>query len=797
MKLSEQWLREWVNPNKTREALSAELTLSGLEVESILPVSEKFSNVVVGLVVEVEKHPEADRLKVCKVNIGKSELLTIVCGAPNVRPDMKVPVALQGAVLPNNITIKRSKIRNVVSEGMLCSPVELGISDESAGLLELPQDAVLGQSIWEYFNFSDFVIEVAVTPNRGDCLSVLGLAKEIAALTESELTHPIDMSPVPPVISDQLTIELDEPEGCPRYCGRIIRGVNADAATPLWMKERLRRSGIRSISAIVDVMNYLMLELGQPMHSFDLQRIEGGIHVRLANQGETLTLLDGQTLTLNEEVLLIADDKKPLAIAGVMGGLDSAVTLLTKDIFLESAFFNPNAIARSLRIHKAGSESSYRYQRGIDPTLQANAIEYATKLILKIAGGTPAPLVDISNKTYLPAPKKILLRTHRIEKIIGIPIEESTIESILKRLGFVCVKNAGGFEVTVPARRKDVEQEIDLIEEVIRLYGYEELPATRACPELQINKSPENKFTVASIRNILSDLGYHEVITYSFIDKKMQKLLDPDNEPKALINPITADMTVMRTNLWPGLLNTFSYNQNRQQSRVRIFETGLRFINQKTGSLAQERVLGGLISGSVLPLQWGEKPRPVDFFDLKGDLETILKIKSGTRPPFLFKNEAKHAALHPGYTAEIVNRDGEVIGLCGALHPSILQILDYSDKIYVFEIRLDALEMTTLPQFKEISRFPEIRRDIAIFIDQTVPSQAIQDTIVNVGGNLLQEVIVFDVYEGKGVPPHCKSIALALTLQHESRTLVDEDVTDVVERVIGALKQRFAAELRG
>ena len=791
MKLSEQWLREWINPSLTREELCAKLTLCGLEVDGQTPVSEKFSKVVVAQVVQVEKHPDADRLNVCQVDVGQPQLLTIVCGAANVKPGMKVPAALEGAVLPCKITITRSKIRGVSSQGMLCSAKELGLAEESAGLLELPHDAPLAQEIWDYLNLADYVIEVSVTPNRGDCLSIMGLAKEIAAETRVQLTPP-SLDNVKAVIPEVLPVVVEAGAECPRYVGRIIRQVKADAKTPIKIQERLRRAGIRCISPVVDVMNYVMLELGQPMHAFDLKTMAGGIQVRMATPQEKLTLLDERTVELSHDTLIIADQEKPLAIAGVMGGLDSAVTLQTQDIFLESAFFTPTAVVKAARHYGMGSESSYRFERSIDPYLQVLAIERATQLLLDIVGGQPGPVVEVKNEKYLPQPAVILLRTMRIEKMLGIKISDPEIESILQHLEFSSEKTPEGWSVTVPARRSDVLQEIDLIEEIMRLYGYEKLPQHTLIATLGVNPLPEDKVRVSSLREVLCHLGYQEAITYSFIDKKSQAMFDPHHVAKELANPMTAEMAVMRTTLWPGLVNTLLYNRNRQQSRVRLFETGLRFIEQNN-ELLQQPVLSGLVSGSVFPEQWSLPQREADFFDLKGDLENLFKLTFSEKE-FNFK-PGSHPALHPGQTAEIYHRDS-YIGICGALHPSIVQTLGIA-KAFVFELLLDALEVGHVPQYAEISKFPEIRRDIAILVDQSVSSEMIQGAISETVGELLKDVTVFDVYQGKGIAASHKSIALALTLQDFSRTLVDQEVTDIMERVTDTLKQRFAAELRG
>lgn len=794
MKLSEHWLHEWIKPNVSREVLSAKLTMAGLEVDALLPVAEHFSNVIVAEVIHVEKHPEADRLKVCQVNVGQNEPLTIVCGAANVRPQLKVAAALVGAKLPNDFKISRSKIRNVVSNGMLCSARELGMADEGAGIMELPQDAPIGEDLRKYLNLSDYVFDIAITPNRGDCLSVVGIAKEVAAITEAKVKD-FDIKSVKAVIQDSLTVTIDVPEECPRYVGRIIKKIKADALTPMWLQERLKRSGIRSISVVVDVMNYVMLELGQPMHAFDLAQISGGIRVKKANASDSLTLLDGQTITLTDGTMVIADAHKSLAIAGVMGGLDSGVTLLTQDVFLESAYFNPKNIAYAARHFNLGSESSYRFERGIDPLCQSMAIERATQLILDIAGGEPGPVVDMIQEPFLPKPVKIILRSERVKKLLGFTIEDAQIESILQKLGFICVKNQAGWDITVPARRSDITLEVDLIEEIIRLYGYDQLPLQSASASLQINSVSEDTLMLRKLRRICCDLGYHEVITYSFVDKVLQQQLDPEHKPKKLVNPITADMAVMRTNLWPGLVNTYLYNHYRQQPRVRIFETGLRFILNDAEQLFQQRVLSGLVGGTAFPEQWGSSARAIDFFDLKGDIENLLQLTTTSIKDFTFK-PGSHPALHPGQTADVY-RNGEYVGVFGALHPQVKQALGITENVLVFELMLDSLETFAAVQYREFSKFPEIRRDIAILLDQSVPSQSIQDTIAEVGGELLRDVTLFDVYQGKGIAPHQKSIALALTLQHDSRTLVDEEVTGIIENIIAVLKHRFAAELRG
>jgi phenylalanyl-tRNA synthetase beta chain len=790
MKLSENWLREWVNPAITREALCEKLTMSGLEIESLAPVADNFSEVVVGQVLRVEKHPEADRLHLCEVDVGGAKPLSIVCGAANVKPTIKVPTALVGAVLPNNLQISATQVRGVPSHGMLCSAHELGLAEESNGLFVLPQDAPVGTNVWDYLKLADYLIDVSITPNRGDCLSVMGLAKDVAALTEAKITPPT-LPEIKAVNQETLPVTVKNPELCAHYVGRVIRQVKADAITPIWLQERLRRSGVRCISPVVDVTNYVMLELGQPMHAFSLDKIAQNIQVRMATTGEKLTLLDGSEVNLDADTLVIADQEKPLAIAGVMGGLESGVTLLTQDIFLESAYFKPATVARAGRHYNLSSDSAYRFERGIDPTVQRLAIERATELLLEIVGGQPGPVIDVVASEHLPKPAVISLRKERVTKLIGCEIPDKTIEALLQRLGFTCEKNNAGWQVTVPGRRSDVTLEIDLIEEIARLHGYDAIPCHAPRATLHIQTEP--KTSIAMFRRALCDLGYQEAVTYSFIDKKLQSLFDPDVSPKELLNPITQEMAVMRTNLWPGLVATLLYNQNRQQSRVRLFEIGLRFLPQGN-DLKQERVLSGLINGAAFPEQWGVAERSVDFFDLKGDLQNLFDLTT-TSSKMVFK-PANYPALHPEQTAEI-ERDGEVVGVMGALHPAIIRALKLEGKVYLFELKMDKMDSNSISLFENISKFPEIRRDIAILLQQSVPAMAIQDTIREVAGELLKEVNIFDVYQGKGIDPGHKSVALALTLQHSSRTLIDEEVASLMDKVIAALKGKFNAELRG
>lgn len=792
MKFSESWLREYVQLNLSREEISDRLTMTGLEVESLKPVADYFSQVVIGKVLNLKKHPDADQLKICEVDIGHDTALTIVCGATNVKVGMKAPVAMIGAVLANK-SIQETKIRGQLSQGMLCSSAELGLAEESEGLFELPQEAPLGQELWDYLKLADYVFELAVTPNRGDCLSLKGIAREVAAINQVTAKK-ITVSEVKPTIQDVFPVAIEAKDACPRYVGRVIRGLKVDAQTPIWMKERLRRSGIRALSPIVDVTNYVMLELGQPMHAFDLSHLHQKIVVRMAHQNEELELLDGTKLKLSDQTLIIADQTKPLAVAGVMGGIDSGINLLTQDVFLESAFFNSAVIARQRQLHQLSSESSYRFERGVDPALQRQALERATRLLIDLVGGKPGPVIEVKAEEYLMS-KTVTLRSERLVSLLGCTtISDQEVKKILQDLGCVCKKQKNIWQIQVPSWRFDIIQEVDLIEEIARIYGYDKISATKPHFPLQTHHLAESRVALPRVRRLLCDLGYHEIMSYSFVSEEMQKLLDPNNKPKALVNPITADMTVMRTNLWPGLLHTFLYNRDRQQDRGRFFEVGLCFVEENK-RLLQLPMLGGLISGSVLPEQWAVSLRTLDFFDAKGEVESLLQLMRFSQDEFEFK-PVQHPALHPGQTA-MLYRQGEAVGILGALHPAIRQKFDISDPVFLFEFNLDALLLSKPAYYTEISKFPEIRRDLALLVDRHIPSEEIRATIIESGGGWLRQVRLFDVYLGEGIPKDKKSVAFALILQHATRTLRDEEVAEIVERIMVSLRQTWGIELRG
>lgn len=793
MKFSESWLREWVNPLLSREELGDRLTMAGLEIDSLRPVAEPFKGVVIGEILSVEKHPYADGLTICAVDAKQPHNLNIVCGATNVKKGMKAPVALINASLPHKPSIQEIDIRGVVSQGMLCSAADIGLAEKSEGLFQLNEDAPIGHDFWQYLSLDDYVFDVAITPNRGDCLSILGMAREVSALTQIPLKE-VAIKPVRPTILDTFNVEVVAHDACPHYVGRVVRGIKTNATTPIWMVERLRRGGIRTVSPIVDITNYVMLELGQPMHAFDFQQLEGQVTVRLARAGEELALLDGATIELNPETLVIADSQKPLAIAGVMGGIDSGINPMTQDVFLESAFFKPSVVARQRQIYQLSSESAYRFERGVDPQLQVWAIERATQLLIEITGGKPGPLIDVrSGEDY--QHQVIAFNPELIASILGMHnISATEIEEILNCLGFSCKKEKALWQVKVPSWRFDVSGSIDLVEEVARLYGYDNIFTTRPSFSVPAYTIKENQVTLSRVRRLFCDLGYHEVITYSFVNAEWQRLLNPEKTAKPLVNPITADMTVMRTNLWPGLLGAYLYNRDRQQLRGRFFETGLCFIPEK-GGLLQVPLLGGLMIGSAFPEQWGSISRSADFYDLKGDIENLLRLTGFESSEFQFK-PISHPALHPGQTAGLYKGD-EFIGILGAMHPLVCQEFDISESAFLFEINLNAILKAQLPVFKEISKFPEIRRDLALLADRHLSVEEIQVVIIKSGGEWLRQAVIFDVYLGKGVPKDKKSVAFALTLQHASRTLRDEEVAETIERIIKTLKLTLGIDLRG
>ncbi|EKO3469808.1 phenylalanine--tRNA ligase subunit beta [Vibrio fluvialis] len=794
MKFSESWLREWVNPAVTTDELTHQITMAGLEVDDVLPVAGTFTGVKVGHVVECGQHPDADKLRVTKVDVGEEELLDIVCGAPNCRQGLKVAVATVGAVLPGDFKIKKAKLRGQPSHGMLCSFSELGIDVESNGIMELAEDAVIGTDFREFLALNDVTIDVDLTSNRADCFSLRGMAREVGVLNRADVAEPA-VSPVAPTIDANISIEVKAPAACPRYLGRIVKNVNVQAQTPLWMQEKLRRCGIRSIDPIVDITNYVMLEQGQPMHAFDLTKIEGGIVVRLAEQGEKLTLLDGNEAELNADTLIIADHNKALAIAGIFGGEHSGVSTETKDVLLECAFFAPDHIRGRARSYGLHTDSSMRYERGVDYALQHAAMERATQLLIDICGGEVAPVVAAESDADLPKPNTVALRRTKLDNLLGHHIADADVVEILQRLGMTVETTAEGWTATAPTWRFDIAIEQDLVEEVGRIYGYDNIPNQAPAAALNMNLHKEANLPLKRVRDLLVDRGYHEAITYSFVEPEQQKLIVPDVEPLILPNPISADMSAMRLSLIQGLLNTVVHNQKRQQPRVRLFEQGLRFIPDQAAEngMRQEPILAGVISGTRGEEHWNLETATVDFFDLKGDVEAILELTANGKA-YSFA-AAKHPALHPGQSAAIV-LDGKEIGVIGTVHPELERKFGLNGRTIVFEIEWSAINTKVIPEAVALSKFPSNRRDIAVVVDDAVASGDIVNACLEQGGEFLKDAKLFDVYVGKGVEDGKKSLAIALTLQSAERTLEDADIAGAVEAIVAHVSAKFGATLR-
>lgn len=795
MKFSEKWLREQVNPAVDTQAMVSQITMAGLEVDEVIPVAADFSQVVVGEILTAEAHPNADKLQVCSVSDGQ-DTYQVVCGAPNARAGLKTAFAQVGAQLPTpegkTFTIKKAKLRQVESFGMLCAENELGISEDHSGIMELATDAPVGADLREYLLLDDQVIDVDLTPNRGDCLSIKGLAREVGVLNDCPVKA-IAVTPVPPAHQEKFTVELEAPEACPRYLGRIIKGVDLSVETPVWMVEKLRRSGIRAIDPVVDVTNYVLLELGQPLHAFDLEKLQGGIRVRLAEAGEELTLLDGNTVTLTPDTLVIADHKGPIAMAGIFGGEKTGVTAASQTIFLESAYFDPIAIAGRARAYGLHTDASHRYERGVDWQLQKEGIERATQLLLEIAGGEAGPVIEALSTEHLPSLCEVILHHAKVNQMLAFDMPADEIEAILMRLGMgVTQQEKGCWKVAVPSYRFDISIEVDLIEELARVYGYNNLPVKLPNAALPFTPDDESKVSVKAIRHTLAALGYQEAVTYSFIEAGLQEQFDDVHQAIALANPISAEMAVMRTTIWPGLVKALQYNQNRQQSRVRLFETGQCFVPTK-GELEQKEYVAGVMAGPRYPEGWSGKPESVDFYDIKGDLEQILDL-GGAGYSFQFV-PGQHKALHPGQCAA-VQRGGEVMGYAGALHPSLVQSLGLSGPVYLFELALDKLLQGVLPRFSALSKFPESRRDLALVVDESVPYGALREKVLEQGGEFLQQVILFDQYQGQGVEAGRKSLALGLTWQHPSRTLTEDEISASVQNILTVLSRDFDAKLR-
>lgn len=796
MKFSESWLRSHVPTEASRDELSAVLTAIGLEVEDVTALGDGLQHVVVARIVEAVRHPEADRLQVCKVDAGQGELLQIVCGAPNARAGLVAPLAMVGAQI-GELKIKPAKLRGVESNGMLCSAKELGLDADASGLLELAEDAPVGTSLAEYLGLPDASIEIKLTPNRADCFSVRGIAFDVAAALDSEV-KPFDATPVPAQSQSELNVELAAGARVPRFVGRVIEGVDATVPSPVWMVERLRRSGVRPISFLVDVTQYVMLELGQPMHAFDKDTLEGDIVVRSAHAGETVALLDGRTVTLDDDFLVVSDGRgghaaRAVALGGIMGGHDTRVTDATRNVFLEAAHWIPSAIigrSRKLGMH---TDAGHRFERGVDLELPRIAVEYATRLILDIAGGVPGPVTQQELPEHLSAPEAILLRRARIARVLGIRIEDAEVERILRALGMAVEPVAEGWSVTAPSRRFDIAIEEDLIEELARIHGYEKIPTTLPGGAARIAMPSETRLDELSVRRQLLARDMLETINYAFVDAQLLDQWQLNDGRVTLANPLSAELAVMRPMLLPGLVATLGRNVARQAGRVRLFELGRVFAQQgEAGQAPNETVrVAAAVCGDAAALQWGEKARKVDFHDLKGDLEA-LAAASGAQLEF---RAARHPFAHPARSADVW-RDGRRIGWIGQLHPRLAAAMEIDVEVLAFELDLEPLAARTLPRAGELSRFPAVRRDLAVVVAESVEWAALAATIREAAGPLLREVVLFDRYAGQGVEPGFKSLAMGLILQDASRTLTDRDVEAVVTAVVAAAEREHGAKIR-
>jgi phenylalanyl-tRNA synthetase beta chain len=791
MKFSENWLRSLVDLSADTAELENRFNMIGHEVESVERLGTSLDGVVVAEIVACEKHPQADKLQVCNVSIG-SEQLQIVCGAPNARVGLKAPLATIGAKLPNGTQIKKAALRGVESNGMLCSAKELGLDADASGLLELASDAPVGKALIDYLGLPDNVIELGLTPNRADCLSLRGLAIDVAAAFDAKLKFEA-IEPVAPQSKRTVDVKLNAGADCARYVARVIEGVNPTAATPLWITERLRRSGIRPVSILVDITQYVMLELGQPMHAYDAARLNGSIEVRRARMDEKTKLLDGREYALSPEYLVIADAKEVVGLAGIMGGVDSRVTDTTRDIFLEAAHFAPATImgrARNLALH---TDASHRFERGVDPELPRIAMERATQLVLSVAGGTPGPVTETTIEASLPKRRPVSLRRARLARVLGITVGDAEVERILTALGMKVERTSDGWKAIPPARRFDIEIEEDLIEEVARIHGYDNVPTHAPSGELALHLRPEKEVAIWRLNLQLASSGYREAICYSFVARELLEKWSLADGSVALANPLSADLAVMRTSLLPGLVEILKSNRNRQQERVRLFETGLIF-NNGSGELKQTPNIAAVACGRAQPESWMGDKRTVDFYDVKADVANLLGLANGKRA--IEYRPSGRSYLHPGRSAEVIV-DGKPIGIVGGLHPRLLKALDIDDDIQVFELDIASVAAGTLPRAQPVSRFPSVRRDIAIVVPDSTPYASIETTARRALGAALSDLLVFDQYQGPNLGSGVKSLAIGLILQDDSRTLTDQDADSFVAKAVTALEQECHARLRG
>ena len=807
MKFSERWLKRWVPVSVPTFELCEQLTNAGLEVDGTTPVAPDFRGVVVAEVVDVAPHPNADHLSVCRVHAGNG-VLDVVCGAPNVRPGMKTALAVVGAELPNNVAIRRAKLRGVASEGMLCSEQELGLGNDADGILEFDADfgsafgvdpAALqpGADARLALALDDVTIDLDLTPNRGDCLGLRGLAREVGLLNHLPVTMP-DIAAVPAAIDATFPVQIDNPAGCPRYLGRVVEGVDVSRPAPLWLRERLRRCGLRSIDPIVDVTNYVLLELGQPMHAFDLDALHGRIIVRDAHPGEELAMLDGSRVTLDEHALLITDQRGPVAIAGVMGGERSGVAATTRNVFLECAFFSPMSVAATARRHAMHTDAAHRYERGVDYSLQSAAMERATALLLAIAGGRAGAVVEAGDAQHLPAARKITLRKTRLARLVGEDIPDAEVEHIFERLELAPAAQGTGaakaWITTSPSHRFDLEREEDLVEEVLRIHGYNAVASRVPTTDLALGGPLGRNLMSVRMADLLVDLGYSEAVTYSFINPGLADVLDPQRDPLRVVNPVSSDHAVMRTNLLPGLTSALHVNLARQVDRIRLFEIGQCFATgqDKPSGVEQAIVCGGILYGPREAESWAHDNATVDFFDVKGDVERILAL-GGHEIEFV---RAEDPVLHPGQSA-VVQMDGRIVGRFGRLHPEAEAALDLPSGVFVFELHMDALSTTQRRRrHATLSRYPAVRRDMALVVDREVAATRIEAIVRRVLADLVTEFRLFDIYAGEGIEPNKKSVAIGVTLQHLERTLQDGEVSQHLDQALAALSAELGAQLR-
>jgi phenylalanyl-tRNA synthetase beta chain len=805
MRIPYSWLAEWVRVPWSPQELGARLTMAGLELEALEPAAPPFSGVVVAEILAAEKHSQADKLRVCRVAIGQGEPLQIVCGAANARAGLKSALAVVGATLPGDLTIKAARLRGVESAGMLCSAKELGLADASSGIVELPSDAPVGKPLREYLDLDERVLELNVTPNRGDAMSVIGVAREVAALSGGKLTGADapagQASHSASGLRDTFAVHLDAPAGCPKFVGRVVRGVNNQAVTPVWMRERLRRAGVRSISPVVDVTNYVMLELGQPMHGYDLAKLDGEIHARLGRAGETITLLDGKTVTVQPDVLLITDRTGPVGVAGIMGGQRTAVSAETTEVFFEAAYFAPDAVIGRAMRWGLTTDASQRFERGVDPSQQERAVERATALLLAIAGGQAGPTSMTRSDEHLPARATVGLRRKQLARLLGIGFDDTRVRATLEGLQMSVAPTEEGWRVTPPPHRFDIAIEADLIEEVARIVGYQAVPEADARGPQVFASLPSARAAERDVLETLALRGYQEAITYAFVDPQLQSRLFPDVTGIALANPIASDLSVMRVSLWPGLLKAALENQRRQQDRIRLFEHGARFLaaSAATGGVGPTQeldTLAGVACGHRLPEQWGvprDMREPVDFFDVKGDVEALLAA-TGARAEFTFEPHAL-SCLHPGRAARLT-RQGEPVGWLGELHPALVKALDFTYPPVLFELDIAAALRVERPAYREVSRFPQVRRDLAVVVDEAVALSSLTERVTCTASSLLRDLRVFDVYRGPGVEAGRKSVALGLIFQDISRTLTEDDVAGIMAAVVADLRVSLNAKIR-